>query len=108
MSDWKKDAAWRRDARNVKAPEGRPAGGSGRDTKRWCRGKIGVEHEPKCVDFQASKRWVGERCDALARWKLLVCTACGRELAVYLGGKDKFAWVTAPEWPVGETIGGAK
>lgn len=92
MSDWKQDAAKRRDARNSKDTV-RPKGGSKRDTKRWCKGKVGVEHTPKCFDYAEVKRgpW-------LKGWKLLACTECGKELDTWWPSarnkRNKPDWVT--------------
>lgn len=87
MSDWKKGAAARRDARNIKDPNDTPKpGASKKDTKKWCRGKVGVEHKPECRDYQDVKN--SFRGHALGDkmfqgWKLLICTTCGKELDHY-------------------------
>ena len=48
MSDWKESSLKRRDARQTKVPVIRPPGGSKKDTKKWCRGVVGREHELVC------------------------------------------------------------
>lgn len=96
MSDWKQGAARRRDTRQAKDPEPRPLGGSKRDTKRWCRGKVGVEHTSECRVYVETKGHVGRMGSALKRWRVLVCTTCGKELATWFGHGDKPAWVTTP------------
>jgi hypothetical protein len=68
---------------------------TGKNTKRWCRGKVGVEHKTECRDYYDTKRWgIGT---TVRNWKLLVCTVCGKELDTWLGGrKNKPAWATQP------------
>jgi hypothetical protein len=101
----RQSAAGRRDAR-AQRPLDAPAPAAGiavrhKDKKRWCRGKIGVEHKPKCVDYDAVKgrRIYGMSIIPHGSWKLLICTACGKELAFhYPIGVQKNnppAWVTA-------------
>ena len=66
---------------------------SSRKTRKWCKGKVGVEHTPKCFDYQAIKRWCGGRV-RLDGWKILVCTTCGKELETYFPRRgDKPDWV---------------
>ena len=87
-------AAKRRDERNMKVTPPTPS--SPRKNKRdFCRGKKGVSHQPKCMDYNVAKApghtWSVD-------WKLLVCTVCGKELEFYLPntwGKAKPvpAWV---------------
>lgn len=55
---------------------------SSKNRKRWCRGKVGVEHTPECRDYQDVKNW--RAGTMLNGWKLLVCTACGKELDTYM------------------------
>lgn len=95
-------AAKRRDERNVRKPDEvgrRPAGK--KDTKKWCRGKVGVEHKPVCRDYSEAKltRFVahdGHEMKLHKGWKLLVCTGCGKELERYYPwGADK---KKPPEW----------
>lgn len=71
---WKGDAADRRDARNARTPEvdanAKPA--KKKNTKRWCRGKVGVEHVLECV----KKEYYS--CSV---FYVHACTTCGKELA---------------------------
>lgn len=99
MSDWKQQAATRRDARNVRSPDevGKP-GAAKKDKKRWCRGKAGIEHKGVCRDYREVKG-LGVSIPGFAKkWRLLVCTECGKELATYYAfgksKKDPPAWVT--------------
>ena len=98
---WKQEAAQRRDARNAKAPEPDPLKPkpAKKDTRRWCRGKEGVEHKTECRDYDAVKgdlivgtTVIGGR----KGWKILVCTVCGKELKRYYPfGKEK---KNPPDW----------
>jgi hypothetical protein len=85
VSDWKKSAAARRDARHGgPVAEGRPARAK-KDRKRWCRGKTGVEHkpEPRKYDDVKGIMTVGTKRVERPRWWLLVCSECGKELDRY-------------------------
>lgn len=87
MSDWKIDASKRRDARNARSPGETPkpaTANAKKNTRKWCRGKVGIEHQPKCVDHIQTKGWSILQSSGA---KLLVCTACGKELDRY--------------WPIG-------
>jgi hypothetical protein len=101
MSDWNERAVKRRDARHTKGPDDKikptPAK---KNTKKWCRGKVGIEHKPVCRDYSEVKRtgleMFGRKVNLYKGWKLLVCAACGKELATYYPfGSDKR---NPPEW----------
>lgn len=92
-SEWKVSAAARRDARNtlVIAEELRARPSGKKDTKRWCGGKVGREHEKAVGTYAETKGWR----DNFADWQNLYCTRCGRELDHWVprwSGRDK------PEW----------
>jgi hypothetical protein len=98
MSEWKARAVRRRDARHTKSPTEIPkarVANAKKDTKRWCRGKTGVEHSPKCVDYRGTKLapsdFRGRPINPYEGWKLLVCATCGKELDRYCPrrGNDK-------------------
>lgn len=57
---------------------------SKKNTKQWCKGKVGVEHQPKCFVY-------GFGGDGRA----LACTVCGKQLAVWY--RD-FLNVPRPSW----------
>ena len=73
-----------------------------KDRRRWCRGKVGVEHLPECRDYRDVKR-AGFPYPLFEGWKVLVCKTCGKELAWWappiggglLGGRQKR---TPPDW----------
>ena len=66
--------------------EHRPVSGK-KDTKRWCRGKAGVEHVKEWV---LDRRW-GNR-PGRTGWYNFQCTSCGRQFewcTDYLGTRDR-------------------
>lgn len=48
--------------------------------RRWCRGKVGLEHVPLCAPWDTTKLVVGLH-KAYERSRILICTRCGKELA---------------------------
>jgi hypothetical protein len=85
MGDWKEGANKRRDARHTKAPDepgkGNPKATKKKDTKRWCRGKVGVEHKLKCMDYSEVHHQKPDSIGSWGKgWKILACTVCGKEL----------------------------
>ena len=98
MSDWRERANRRRDERQDRAPEIRASGGSKRNTKKWCRGKVGVAHKPVCVDYNDHKR-AGFRFGT--QWKLLVCTECNKELDSWWPSPLASEPQTPPDWVTG-------
>jgi hypothetical protein len=56
---------------------------STKNRRRWCRGKVGVEHAPVCRDYRATKGYPDSFQGLFVGWRLLVCTACGKELAIH-------------------------
>jgi len=66
MKDWNESGIRRRDARQTILPDIRPPGRSAKDTRKWCRGKVGVEHKPVCVAYGELKKYHSHHAD-LAR-----------------------------------------
>ena len=65
------------------------------DRRRWCRGKVGVEHELVCMTYEQAKGAPGRTRKENERF--LVCRRCGKELEHYWGyggPKKKPDWVT--------------
>jgi len=92
---WRGRAIARRDQRQTKVPDIRPPSGSKKNTKKWCRGKPGVEHKPVCVDYATHKNANWPRDG----WKLLICSECKKELDHYW--PPIFSWEKPrdpPEW----------
>ena len=89
----------RRDARHQKPDDHhRPVAGR-KNTKRWCRGHVGREHQPKCVSYREVKRsMVGFSSDFAKRWKLLICTVCGKELDYYYPWRENIEKYPPPPW----------
>jgi len=89
MSDWKERSLKRRDARQTKVPDIRPPSGSKKNTKKWCRGVKGREHELLCVAHNTFKDW-----------RVLTCTKCGKQVDIYFNcswfirPRPKPDWVT--------------
>lgn len=78
---WKGRAAQRRDARATKAPDASAPHRSSKNTKKWCRGKVGVAHKLKCADYDTLKQSVYRVTSSMSsKWKVLYCTECGKEL----------------------------
>ena len=97
-------AARRRDERAVSV-EDAPGPGVApvrrKDRKRWCGGHVGRDHTTKCVSYAEVKRVralsLGGR-SVHDRWKILVCTTCGKELAHHYpfgaSRREPPSWVT--------------
>ena len=90
MSDWKEGSVKRRDARHTKSSdEHATTVPNKRNTKKWCKGKVGVEHKPECKKYAEVKR---VSLDLYKSWRILVCTVCGKELDVWFSRRNKPAW----------------
>ena len=67
-----------------------------KDTKRWCRGKAGVEHVPECRPYKGG-RFMDR--GAQEKWREFVCKKCKKVLDYWMPilkseRKNKLAWVT--------------
>lgn len=62
----------RLDARATKSEDTPAKAKSKKDTKKWCKGKEGVEHKLVC-----------EQSKTYAKLKELICTTCGKKLDWY-------------------------
>jgi hypothetical protein len=71
-----------KDERNTKTPDAatKPLPSKKKDKRKWCRGKVGIEHELKCVKYDDYK---GMKLPSSNNWRLLVCVNCGKELDYY-------------------------
>jgi hypothetical protein len=98
MSDWRERSNKRRDERQTKVPVIRAPSASKKDTKKWCRGKAGVEHKPVCMTHDEwenrsqSSAWSKD-------WRVLVCEDCGKQLdywwpVPFMKGAAPPAWLT--------------
>lgn len=70
-----------------------------KDTKRWCKGKVGKEHTHKIMPYDDAKRRgtsLGFNKSITRNWFILCCSECGKELDIYMPfGKLKHK---KPEW----------
>jgi hypothetical protein len=66
----------------VGAPPEQPKHKSKKDTKRWCAGHIGREHDYQwVVDERFDYAWIisGTRTPADKQWYVLKCSQCGKQ-----------------------------
>ena len=101
-SDWKEHSIERQEKRHTALPEDeeeeiQKPKKKRKDTKHWCKGKKGKEHVLKCMTHEEAK---GPSHMALASWRYLVCTVCGKELEVYYGDKNHLIKQERPDWVV--------
>lgn len=107
MKSYKEASNDHKNARKAKDPESDKSAkpSKKKDTRKWCKGKKGVEHKKKCVDYRTTKgivtNWPGVWANnsLFKDWKVLICTECGKELAHWTG---KMPWETksrpVPDW----------
>jgi hypothetical protein len=100
MSDWKEGANKRRDERHTKSPD-EPDKGTPKiskkkkDTKKWCKGKVGVEHQLKCYDYDELKNKNTNLVGSYAKnWKVLSCTICGKQIETFIPRNNN----SKPDW----------
>ena len=67
---WKSSGIIKRDFRNDHSDSFSRKKSSKKDTKRWCKGKVGVEHEYKLVESGKISRLY---------WKTHKCINCGKK-----------------------------
>lgn len=96
MSEWRERANRRRDERHTALPCIRPPSSSKRDTKKWCRGKVGAEHRPICVGYNALKN-----VTYAPDWKVLLCTECGKHLNYWMPCPWSETKEPTPSWASG-------
>lgn len=72
----KQDAANRRDFRNAKTPESDKLASAKKNTKKWCKGKVGVKHDPVCTPWNTTI--------LVSDARILACSKCGKHLDYYL------------------------
>lgn len=92
MSEWRERANRRRDERQTAVPVIRPPSGSKKDTKKWCRGKVGKPHTPVC------KPYASDRGSIFANWRILACSECGKQIDYYYPVTWKNREHRKPEW----------
>ena len=94
MSEWKEGAVKRRDIRRTAVPNIRPPGGGKRNTKKWCRGVVGREHKPVCVNYSDLKG----SPTIYKGWKVLACDKCGKHLDYWWPYTSIFDPRQPPDW----------
>src|SRR5271165_5583339 len=82
MSDWKESANKRKDKRHTKdSDEHKTTTQSNkRNTKKWCKGKVGVEHKLECRNYNEVKNTDRPYLDS---WRVLMCSVCGKEMGLW-------------------------
>lgn len=96
-SSYRESSNKRRNERQTKVPVIRPPGSSKKDTKRWCRGKVGVDHKPVCIDYNDHKH-TRYRFDVGKEWKILICSECKKELDTWWPSPWRKTATTPPDW----------
>lgn len=89
MSEWRERANRRRDERHT-IGDIRPPASTKKNTKKWCKGKVGREHKPQC---RSDPRYP-------ASWRHLVCTECGKQLDWYYPSTFERKREPKPAWVV--------
>lgn len=92
-STWKAGAAGRRDARHTKGDDTARKPAARKDTKRWCAGHRGREHQLVCEKSE----WPPWESPDDNRARHLRCTACGKLLESWYPqwSKERPTWVTS-------------
>jgi hypothetical protein len=65
-----------------------------RNTKLWCKGKVGVEHKPVVGTWRAAKNWSGP--NIFHGGLIQYCSECGKEIAQFLPMRGSAR--PTPEW----------
>jgi hypothetical protein len=74
MSEWKESGIKRRDFRSIRNGPETPPHRSKKNTAKWCRGKVGKEHDWHEVIWYPSYLWH----DRAPRYVQDVCSLCGK------------------------------
>ena len=89
MGDYKKSAIDRNDERHTKIPDeevnNKPS--KSKNKKKWCKGKIGVEHDAVCLKYRDVHKTPEESpASGIANtniWRILCCKKCGKNIDYY-------------------------
>lgn len=89
---------WTGERAPIPPPPCEPKGGSKKNTKRWCGGKVGREHQPKWQTMaethgrlntpqgrEQEAAWIASG-HGVSQWRISVCQCCGRHLGYGRGG----------------------
>lgn len=96
QDSWKKSAADRRDDRNTKSSDQPKPIAAKKNTKRWCKGKEGVEHILVAITYNDLHKAVVPNTVFNTDWWVRYCSTCGKEIAHYFpfgNSKPKPDWV---------------
>lgn len=91
MSDWRERANRRRDERQTIVPLIRAPSRPRKNTKRWCKGKVGVDHKPLCIDYPRIP--VGGA-------KVLICEICHKHIEFYWPSPFRKIKTPPPSWVI--------
>lgn len=99
---WNARGVIRRDAKHTKTSDAHRPVAAKKDTKKWCGGKVGREHQTVARRYTDMKHIHRPELPTLYQgWWTLVCTACGKELENYWPLKNVEGLVTnspPPAW----------
>lgn len=65
-----------------------------KNRRRWCKGKAGVEHTPKCMPYMPASLHIFEE------WRALVCTVCGKRLETWFPRTFGLRERSKPDWVI--------
>jgi len=85
-SSWHASGLIARDERHTKTEQQVARHGAKKNTKRWCRGRVGKEHKTEWRNWQALREHREDRPQD-GHFFVLICTTCKREVDTC------FAWV---------------
>ncbi len=97
---WQMGAAVRKAIRQAPVVSDAPATRSvpnSRKTKKWCRGKAGVEHVLNVKTHRELKNWVAGS-DILKGWLVCYCSKCGKEIESYIPPINSRTAKPVPDW----------
>lgn len=102
MSEWKQGAVERRDARHVHDEPGRTPPSRRKNTRRWCKGKVGRAHTPawgRATPFVMPSTGVNTRHND----RVFRCTRCGKEMGQWFDDRWGLFRENAPQPALGST-----
>jgi hypothetical protein len=102
MSDRKISSAKRRDERSQKVPDQTTPHRASKNKKKWCKGKVGIPHQPVCRKFVEVKKTEFRSTLSISdTWRILVCSECGKDLDYYYPMKiSGYPEQKPPDWVV--------
>lgn len=74
MTERARRAAKIRDARHTDQPVRH---GNNKNTRKWCRGKVGRQHDPEWVSYAEAKNL---STHIFGHWRIMRCKNCRKEL----------------------------